>query len=31
MWTALFAAVTILSLGLSFAAVAMQASEGAIE
>jgi len=27
MWTALFSAVTILSLGLSFAAIAVQASD----
>ena len=31
MWTALFSAVTILSLGLSFAAIPVQASDGASE
>jgi hypothetical protein len=28
MWTALFSAVTVLSLGLSFAAIALQANGG---
>ena len=31
MWAAWFAAVTALSLGLSFVAIAMQASDGAVE